>query len=94
MSPFSSSNTAFVEVAVNSDKSANGTVLGKHRGRELLRPIGVLEDIEIPGLLNQTFPAGLGLFFLAAVVNVVDQLLVTAVAANAIVFTPAKLNCT
>src|SRR3954465_527156 len=77
---------------VDADESAYRAVLRKYRGSELLRTVCFLEEIEVLGLLDQTLAPRLGFFFLATVIDVVDQFLVAAVATDAVVLTTAKFH--
>ena len=59
--------------AIDSDKAGDGRVLLKHRGHEFLAAIGFFEGVEFGAIFDQALAAGLGLFFLAAEVDVVNQ---------------------
>ena len=95
MSPLSLSSTAFVEVEPPSMPMKPPTVgsLLENGGREFLAAIGVFENVQIFGaIFDQALAAGLGLFFLAPEVDVVNQLVVAAIAAHAIVFGASEFD--
>ena len=58
--------------AVDADETADGASCLKNGGREFLVAIGFFEDLEVGGLFDQAFAAGLGFLFLAAEVDIVS----------------------
>ena len=78
--------------AVDADKAADGLALLECCRRKLLAPVGFLEAVEFSFFRNQAFRAGLCFLLLAAEFDVVHQLLVSLIAADAIVFALAEFD--
>src|SRR5580704_419793 len=78
--------------AIDADKASDRASLLKDGRRELLAAVSFLEHVEFGGFLNQSFAAGLGFLFLASEIDVVDQLVIAAVATDAVVFAFAEFN--
>ena len=78
--------------AVDSNEAADGRVLLEGCRSEFLAAVGSFEGVQFRDIFDQAPRARFGLFFLAAVFDVVDQLIVATVAANAIFFALAEFN--
>jgi hypothetical protein len=64
----------------------------KYRGRELLAFVEFLEAIEFVWILDQSLAAGLGLLLLASELDVVNQLVIAALAADTVVLAATEFD--
>src|SRR5579863_9909512 len=78
--------------AIDSDKSPNRCSTLESSRNEFLATIQVFERIQFVRVCDESLGAGLGFFFLTSKLDVVNQLVITAIASHAIFFALAELN--
>src|SRR5262249_47614852 len=78
--------------AVNSDKAADRASGLKDRWRELLAAVRIFENRKFVWILDQAFAARLRLLLLASVVDVVNQIVVTAITSDTVFFRTPELD--